>query len=333
MLSTCLMLVNTLLFRGVTIIQPVADCDPHRTLSLRAAGPRPEPLAVEHRRDYERYLMSYPVDVSDLSFASLFIWRHAFHPAVVEVCNSMCVFCQCNGRLFALPPLGPAEALPDVVTWLAGYFRSLNRPFLMRAVPEDMAGHISTVLKDLEISTDRNYWDYVYRTSDLVDLPGRKYQGRRNHLNSFMRQYEFEYVPLNPSLTGECLALDEQWRQSRDVPETELTLEEPTAVREALLHMEELGIKGGAIRIEGRVRAFSAGAKVNPEMAVIHIEKADAEFRGLYELINQQAARNTWGETRFINREDDMGLPGLRRAKEAYQPEYMVKKYDLLGRV
>lgn len=288
----------------------------------------PVPLSLHHRGLFQHYMGKYRCESSDLSFPSLFIWRHAFHARVAEELDSLCVFCRRNGLSFALPPIGPVESLPELIPVIARYFASQGLPFVMKAVPESLLQNITQAFPgNLNATSDPGTWDYVYRTRDLIDLPGRKLQSRRNHLHKFLSTYEFEYVPLSPSIAGECLALDRMWRNNH--ASAELMDEEEQAVREALLHCGELGLSGGAIRISGHIRAFSAGARLNSDTVVCHIEKADRDFDGLYAAINQQTAQHAWSDAAFINREEDMGLPGLRRAKQAYCPEHMVRKFDL----
>lgn len=284
---------------------------------------------LSHRSIFGAYQAAYRPEVSDISFPSLFIWRHAFSPGLAEHCGSLCVFCQNKGQVFALPPIGPVEALPDLIPALLGHFRYADRPFHLKAVPEGLVKPIMAAFPgQLRVSSDPATWDYVYHSRDLVDLAGRKLQGRRNHLNKFLSHYEFEYLPLSNELAGECLTLDREWRLKRE--SEGLMVEEEQAVREALTHCEELGLRGGVIRVSGRVRAFSAGALINPDMGVVHIEKAETGIPGLYAVINQQTAEKAFGDVTWINREEDMGLPGLQQAKRAYQPARMIKKYEMV---
>lgn len=232
---------------------------------------------------------------------------------------------------FALPPLGPKEALSHVIPAMADYFHSIGRPFYMKAVPERLVDPIVKALGvKLEIKSDPGTWDYVYRTSDLVDLSGRKYQGKRNHLNQFTQKYEFSYEPLSPAIVEECLELDHNWRAKHPDSGSELMAEEEKAVKEALFHCIELKLLGGAVRVDGKVRAFAAGALINPETAVVHIEKADVEYPGIYAVINQQFAEHVPAGVELINREEDLGLPGLRKAKQSYHPILMVRKHELI---
>jgi hypothetical protein len=292
---------------------------------------QPKPLNIGHKSVFEKYERAYHTEVSDFSFASLFMWRHAFRPSLQELEGTLCVFTLRKDMFFALPPLGPEEALTRVIPAMADYFHSIGRPFYMKAVPERLVDPIVKALgTKVEIKSDPGTWDYVYRTSDLVDLPGRKYQGKRNHLNQFTQKNVFSYEPLSPAIIEECLELDSRWRAKHPDSGSELMAEEEKAIREALFHCEELKLLGGAIRVDGKIRAFAAGALINPETAVVHIEKADVDYPGMFAVINQQFAEHVPAEVELINREEDLGLPGLRRAKRSYHPIFMVKKHELI---
>jgi len=292
---------------------------------------QPKPLNLGHKSLFEKYERANHTEVSDFSFASLFMWRHSFHSSLEELEGALCVFTLRKDNFFALPPLGPEEALPRVIHAMADYFHSIGRPFYMKAVPERLVNPIVKTLGiKAEVKSDPGTWDYVYRTSDLVDLPGRKYQGKRNHLNQFTQNYEFSYEPLSPAIVEECLELDHNWRSKHPDSGSELMAEEEKAVKEALTHCEELKLIGGAIRVGGKIKAFAAGALINPETAVVHIEKADVEYPGIYAVVNQQFAAHVPAGVELINREEDLGLPGLRKAKRSYHPIFMVKKHELI---
>ena len=109
-------------------------------------------------------------------------------------------------------------------------------------------------------------------------------------------------------------------------------LSEDYAVHMALTHFEELDYRGGAIKIDGRIEAFSLGEALNENTAVIHIEKANPEIPGLYTAINQMFCSNAWAETEFMNREQDLGVEGIRKAKESYLPHHMINKYTIMKR-
>jgi hypothetical protein len=179
---------------------------------------------------------------------------------------------------------------------------------------------------------DRNNADYVYLSQDLIHLSGRKFHRKKNHLNQFKKQVTFEYRPLDRELVADFLEMQESWCRMRECVESPDLLSEDYAVREALNHFEALGFQGGAVLVDGRIEAFSLGEPLNEDTAVIHIEKANPEIPGLYTAINQLFCQNAWPAMTYINREQDLGIEGLRKAKESYYPHHMVDKITLIPR-
>ncbi len=179
------------------------------------------------------------------------------------------------------------------------------------------------------ISPARQHFDYLYRSSDLIHLEGRKYHSKRNFINTFNQDYEYNYREIKPENVKECLDFQEAWCRYHRCEEDMGLMGEWSAVRRALQHLGELNLRGGIIVVDGKVQAYTLGEKLNEETAVIHIEKAHPEMRGLYTVINQQFCQHTWADVPFINREQDLGDEGLRAAKLSYHPTRMIEKFTV----
>lgn len=177
-----------------------------------------------------------------------------------------------------------------------------------------------------EIKYNRNGSDYVYLVENLIKLSGKKYHGKKNHINKFKKLYEYVYEPITPENIVECKNMAEKWRKERD-PESESLMDEKCALLKALKYYEQLHFTGGLIRIDGEVVAFTFGEQITEDTFVTHFEKAFDSIEGLYSMINQQFAMNALSEYKYVNREEDMGLEGLRKAKLSYKPEFLVDKY------
>jgi len=176
---------------------------------------------------------------------------------------------------------------------------------------------------------DRDQSDYIYLTEDLVKLEGRKYHRKRNHIKQFKEKYSYQYIPLASEWISECLRLETAWCDLRHCETTPGLLNESLAIKEALTDFQSLGMKGGAILINGKVEAFTLGEPLNGDTVVIHIEKANPSYEGLYTLINQAFLEKQWSGYTYVNREQDLGEEGLRKAKESYFPHHMVNKYTI----
>ena len=177
-----------------------------------------------------------------------------------------------------------------------------------------------------EFTPDRDNYEYIYKSEDLINLSGKKFRQKKNHLNQFRMQYSnYEYMPITEDIIPLCRETAASWVETHHEEGIE---DELVAINLLFDNWETLGLKGGAIKLFGRVEAFSIGELLNDKMALIHIEKANPDIRGLYQAINNEFIRHEFSDVEFINREEDMGLPGLRQAKESYNPDHFAEKYD-----
>jgi len=177
------------------------------------------------------------------------------------------------------------------------------------------------------IEPDRDNWDYVYLVRDLIELAGERHHGKRNHIAQFRAEHTFEYRRLTPDLIPGCTEVQDLWCDERHCDLVATLRAESRAVKEALGELERLSAIGGCILIEGKVQAFTLGEPLNDDTVTIHIEKANSAFHGLYQLINQQFLEHEWQGYAYVNRQQDLGIEGLRRAKESYHPHHMVEKH------
>ena len=169
----------------------------------------------------------------------------------------------------------------------------------------------------------RNQYDYIYRRADLAALKGGMLKAKRNHVNRFRAEHpHFEYRVLSPTLFDECRRVTAIWQEEKEASETIAT---DRRVMEAVFaHWEELGMLGGSIFVDGSMVAFTYGAAVTTDTFDICVEKADRNIEGAFSIINQQFAEHLPEQYIYLNREEDMGLPGLRKAKLSYHPEILL---------
>ena len=266
---------------------------------------------------------------SECAFSNLFVWRDCYNIYWCVAHGFLLIKVKRDNVDFFLPPIGGAdEDLPLVLEKLREF--SQGKPFEMHGIYEMTKERLAKVLPDAEFVEDRDNWDYIYLREKLATLSGRKYHGQKNHYNSFKKNYpDYVYEPIDGNNIAECLGFGEQWCDDRIAEDPSLICEK-YAIRQALTNFDALGLRGGAIRVYGKIEAFSFGKKINDDTAVLHVEKANHEIRGLYTAINKEFAEHAWQDVTYINREEDMGHEGLRRAKESYHPEFMIKKYSLL---
>jgi uncharacterized protein len=294
------------------------------------AFPRFKPLVLEDRDVIRNLLWAYQPITSELTFTNLFMWQsHYGYQWSLDRDRLLVVSVAADNQAWALPPVGPsprADLCRQILEWLRDE-RGVADPAIERADPglaAELAGQPGFVVEPV-----RDHFDYVYSTDDLVELTGGKYHAQRNHINSFTRSYRYRYEPLREEYLSACLYLCARWCQVKKCDEDMSLIGEWEAIGAVLANYQALGLQGGVILIDDRVQAFSCGELLNQDTAVIHLEKADPELRSLYAVINQQFTREAWAGVPFINREQDLGEPGLRRAKLSYHPYRLVEKYRI----
>ncbi len=290
-----------------------------------------KPLEMADRDAINRFLQMDPPETSELTFSNLFMWRNAYHPAWTTHDDMLLVVCRPEGsEPYALPPVGvgdKAAGLRAASRLAAG----LGGAGVVARVPESLV-EVWVDPAFFEVRHAPEHSDYVYRRRDLVELKGKHYHKRRNHYNRFVARHDFEYRSLDTELVECVLEMQNNWCQLRDCLEHPGLAQEDRAIFEALKHVEHLDFFGGAIVVDGKVEAFSLGEMLSPGVGVVHIEKANTAMSGLYAAINQRFSQEAFAEAEFINREQDLGIPGLRQAKRSYHPHHMVEKYTLVPR-
>ena len=285
-----------------------------------------KPVDIRDKEIFTRYFKSDPPEISELTFTNLFMWQSLYHPVWTERDNVLLIVLRPEGSSpFGLQPVGPGNR-SDALSILLDYLdEQTQKPVIRRAGEKFIS---ETVNKSRYICIrDRANDDYVYSTADLIKLSGRKYHRKKNHLNQFIKSFRYEYRKLDMELVECFMDMQEEWCRMKECVEIPNLLSEDYAVRRALTHFEELDYEGGAIMIEGKIEAFSLGERLNRDTAVIHIEKANPDIPGLYAAINQMFLSNAWAKIEYINREQDLGIEGLRAAKESYLPHHMINKY------
>ena len=233
---------------------------------------------------------------------------------------------------YALMPAGElcSRGTDEVIGRLSDYFKKHDwKPVFKKIYKEHLDYFRKYVKSDDDIIYDRDNSDYLYLAADLIGLKGKKYDGKRNHINKFRNNYHFEYVPLDISFVEECSRIMEDWCREKNCNCQEGQYCERQANMELLNSYSYLECKGALISVNGRFEAFSIGEMLNRDTAVIHIEKANTAIQGLYPALNQMFLEREWNHALYVNREQDLGLEGMRKAKLSYNPVKLIDKYTV----
>lgn len=279
-------------------------------------------LSLTDRDMVNGYFKKFPPAISEFTFTNLFAWRQT-RPIWINEMGSSLLFLVADKDQSKTPDIlfGPPTG-PDSVK---GILQTLGKSiWTLERFPADR----SASLKEMGLVpiVDRNNADYVYRVDDLAQLKGRNFAKKRNHIKQCLEQNSCTYVELNGDHIGELLDMQEKWCADRECSKSPGLCGEYLAIKETLSHYEEFQLIGGAIRVNGSIAAYAIGERLNETTAVCHFEKAMPHIHGLSQLINKWFAENSLKAFEFVNREQDLGIPGLRMAKESYYPCAMVEK-------
>jgi hypothetical protein len=303
----------------------IALARPHLTMGQLPAFPDFAPLDITHRGAIDEALAAAPPEVSELNFAEIFAWHGVRQTRISDLDGALCLFITRHGKRCFYPPLHarePAAAMRRMLLWL----REQGEEGFVYGLTGRQAADAEAI-GELAAEEDLDNADYVYRTQDLILLPGRKYDGKRNHVRSFMRSSDFNYAGLNPKSMPEVIDFQRRWFAERSHTDLPALAAEDQAVHELLRRYRDLPVTGATIRVDGRIEAFAIGSQLNQDTALVIAEKANSEIRGLYQAMNQMFCENALSRSTWVNREQDAGDAGLRRAKLSYYPHHMVAKY------
>ncbi|UQZ90134.1 hypothetical protein C4J81_13365 [Deltaproteobacteria bacterium Smac51] len=288
-----------------------------------------KPLTLKDQPIFRAMEKAAPPTTSDTVFTNLFIWRSYYRPLWVEAHGCICLIAAPEGEEpFGLPPVGPGDQVAALDFTLAALRERTANP-IFRRVPEELAEKLEAAGSPYTWEHDRDNDDYIYPRERLCTLGGRKMHQKKNHYNYFVSHNQFECIPITKALVPDLLAVEESWlatKEEQNISASHLS-HEVESVYELLRHMDELNQIGMAITIDGKIEGFTMGELVGPDTVVVHIEKADYEVRGLFVAISSHFCRQLPEEVVYINREQDLGLPGLRHSKESLKPEFMRRKF------
>ena len=271
---------------------------------------------------------------TDFCFTSIFTWDQIFHQRVTQIDNRLAVRLIYQGAPFYAFPVGTGDLEP-VIMALRYDAASFNVPFKLRGVTEKHRLELEAVFPgQFAFSTDENAFDYIYEVEKMATLAGKKLHAKRNHINRCIEgNPDWSFEPITLDNLPECFAMAQEWvsqHANQRSYDSELYV-----LRRAVSNFAALELEGGLLRVEGKVIAFTMGEVLTEDTYIIHFEKAFPSIQGAYPMINREFARfiqETHPHLKYINREDDMGIEALRKAKRSYYPAFLLEKYTAVWR-
>jgi len=296
-----------------------------------------KPIEITDKKLFDDYFHKHPPETSEFTFTNLFMWRNYYNFLFLEFKEHLLLFSNdylkkrkkpintdSTDYIYFFPPIGP---YPDKI--IIELFENIGNIEVHR-VPEDICEKLTENEKfnnlNLVCLEDRNNWDYFYNKDEIVNLAGNKYRQNRRWLQKFLSNYNYEFTLLTENVIEKCKELQLEWCVMRACTEDESLEAEQEAIYEALNNFSTLGFSGGLLCVDDKCAAYTFGEMLNNKTLVIHIEKAHMEYDGAYQAINNLFLKNCCVDTIYVNREQDLGIEGLRRAKESYKPIRMKKK-------
>lgn len=282
---------------------------------------------LEDKTLIENYIHQQNSRSCECTFANIYLW-HRFYKVEYAIVEDTLVFKTVGDNPSFVFPMGQKEHVKAAIDALMAYCDGIGKEYRMHIVtPEQFALLEEWYPDTFQIEYMRDSADYVYEAEKLRNLSGRKYHGKKNHVNKFKKVYpEWSYESISDENVEECFQMALKWRNENGCEDDEEKIAEICVTLNALRLFKELELRGGLLRADGEIVAFSIGEPVTPDTFVVHIEKAFADVPGAYPMINQQfVIHETEGFT-YINREEDLGEEGLRQAKNSYHPVFLVEK-------
>ena len=288
----------------------------------------------EDRQWAQPLLDADPSPACEYSFASVYLWSRAWPQRIARFHDRLLVRIQGKLGLCYLYPAGSGP-LSAAVDALAQDAVGNGVPLTLVCVTEEQRAALEEACPGrFAFEEDRDGFDYLYDINRLADLPGKKLHAKRNHIRRFDDQFpDWLLEEITPANVPECVELERQWaalRQEEAGEDASTVSEETIAIIEALYHMDKLGLEGALIRADGSPVAFSLGGLITPGVFGVNFEKSFGDIQGAYPAINREMARFVRGRhpgVKWLNREEDMGIEGLRKAKLSYYPDILLTKY------
>lgn len=293
-------------------------------------------ITIEAKKELDKYFDLVDYEACEYCFNTLFMWQHAYKTQYHIGDGFAVLVGEHEGELFSILPLAPKDKIMDAVEYAIKFFDDGKHKIYFRGIDLNVVEMLKEIYPGkFEYTAERDIFDYVYDAEKIRTVKGRKLSGKRNHLNHFDREYSgrVDRRLLNEKDFYECFELLKTWNEGKN---GDSDFEE--SIDDEFIGMKKLfdnydilkdRLKIYGVFIDGKLQAFSMGEKLTDDMALIHIEKANANIRGLYPYINKMFVVDEFPDVSWVNREEDMGIEGLRKAKMSYYPERFIEKYTV----
>lgn len=289
-----------------------------------------KPITIDDKIVFDKYLNKYNFNTCEYSFTSLIIWKEGCDVQYTIYDNALIIKKKdFNENYYFMQPLGyTASNLKNIIKELLKYKEEHSMPYLFKDLEQTFLDELKEIYGDnIHIKADIDNFDYIYDSDKLINLSGKKLHSKKNHYNYFVKNYDYKVKDFSePGVKDDIKKAAEIWYEENNKGDKHLFYE-LKGIKEIVENMDILNLNAMAVYVDNRIAAFTIGERVNNNMGIIHIEKGTSSIRGIYTFVNKTFVQNYLADVKYINREQDLGIPGLRKAKKSYHPIKMGEKY------
>ncbi|WP_314327458.1 phosphatidylglycerol lysyltransferase domain-containing protein [Fusobacterium pseudoperiodonticum] len=282
-------------------------------------------LTIESKNTIEEYTKNR-FEICDLSFSNLFLWSFGENTEYEIENDVLTIRSEYMGEVYYYMPI-PKNDTPENIAAM--------KEKIKKIIEENVPIHYFTeywyekLKDDFNLQEKRDYEDYIYSYESLSTLKGRHYAKKKNRVANFRKNYEYSYESISKDNIEEVIAFQEKWYKLHSEFGGEILKNENEGIMQLLKNYDSLDIKGGFLKVNNQIIAYSLGEALNDKIVLVHTEKALIDYIGSYQAINMIYLQEEWQGYELVNREDDFGDEGLREAKMSYKPLYLLKKYSI----
>ncbi len=266
----------------------------------------------------------------EYSFTTLFMWQHYYNTCYYQKDNFLCLLGYLNGEYFSMLPLIKGDDYSYPLECAKDFFKDKKQKITFKGIPEDYLEKFTKYIDfPYEVTTNPNENDYIYNADNFKFYKGKKLHKKRNNLNRFVKEYEgrYEYKRITKNDYSQVYEFLEKWKSNKIMDDS--LKNEVFGTKKLLLHYHDLDFSLAGVYIDGVLEGFTIGNLLNNDYLIIQVEKANPEIRGLYQYLSQQFVLQEFPEVKYINRQEDLGIPGLIKSKLSYRPSFYGVKYTI----
>ncbi|MFH5836038.1 DUF2156 domain-containing protein [Proteiniclasticum sp. C24MP] len=283
-----------------------------------------KPLDMDSKKLFDQFLNPYPFLVSTYNFTNLFIWRNAQNIQYAHTDHALYIMKEKENTYFIPPICKDKTKGKECYDSLLSFMDAKGFEKVLRDVSKSQLEEIRQLGYEFSYESDRDSAEYIYSVESMSSFSGKDLHSKRNHFNNFIRYNQYTIKHIEES-KEECLALALKWYE--DSNQSDALRHELTGIRTLLEHQEFFNIVGISVFVDDICQGFSLLEVLNEDVILNHIEKADRRISGLYAFLARTSMEYFGAGIRYTNREQDMGIPGLRKSKESYMPEFLEEKF------